>query len=142
MHFEKDFIDFLVVNGIDAESWESLKKNDVEKAAQIVDLFSDVVFEQVLRKVSYLEKADEAVLQFVHCSEEQMELIALKRTSKNINLLKTPFDQLRLDDIEIIRGSKGYQDLREIDLFGMIMKGYHPSKGESWNVLNQKLSTE
>lgn len=52
--FEKEFIDFLIVNGIDASGWEKLKEEDKDKAERIVELFSDVVFEKIMRKTTYL----------------------------------------------------------------------------------------
>ena len=52
---EKEFVDFLVVNGILAEDWLKLKETDPDKAEQMVDLFSDVVFEGILRKTDFIE---------------------------------------------------------------------------------------
>ena len=52
---ENEFIDFLVVNGVIADDWEQLLANDVEKSNQIIDAFSEVVFEGIMRKTQFLE---------------------------------------------------------------------------------------
>lgn len=139
-HFEKEFIDFLVINGIDADSWEVIKVESPQKAGQIIDLFSDVVFEQVLRQVFFLEKVDDAVLQFVKCGDDHLELIALKRKSLQTELKSIPLKKIKFEDVDIIKGSKDYQEIREIDIFNMITQGYSPSKGEGWEHLKEHLS--
>jgi len=52
---EDEFIDFLVVNGVIADDWEQLLANDVEKSNKIIDAFSEVVFEGIMRKTQFLE---------------------------------------------------------------------------------------
>ena len=52
---ENEFIDFLVVNGVIADDWEQLLANDVEKSNKIIDAFSEVVFEGIMRKTQFLE---------------------------------------------------------------------------------------
>ena len=55
---EKEFVDFLVVNGIVAEDWIALKENEPLNADKIIDQFSDVVWEGTLRKLKYLNKIE------------------------------------------------------------------------------------
>ena len=45
---ENEFIDFLVVNGIIADDWRHLLAHDLEKSNQIIDAFSEVVFEGIM----------------------------------------------------------------------------------------------
>ena len=52
---EKEFIDFLVINGIPAEDWEKFKKEDQNKVEELLDLFSDVIWEDVLTKTKIVE---------------------------------------------------------------------------------------
>ena len=58
--FEKEFIDYLVVNGITADDWEKIKSEDQFKAEQIMALFSDVVFEKIMRQTQFLNKIEVA----------------------------------------------------------------------------------
>ena len=52
---EKEFIDFLVVNGITAPDWEQMKKDNPENSDQMIELFSEVVFEGIFRKTKFLK---------------------------------------------------------------------------------------
>ena len=45
-HLEEDFKHFLIVNGVHAEEWEALNNNDVDKAVQLVEVFSDTVLQK------------------------------------------------------------------------------------------------
>jgi len=58
VEFEKEFIDYLILNGIDAPAWQKLKAEDKEKAESIVELFSDVIMEKILRKTKYLYRLE------------------------------------------------------------------------------------
>ena len=138
--FKKEFVDYLVVNGIAADDWSTIKTDSPKKAAQIIDLFSDVVFEQILRNVSVLEKHDPAVLQHITCTENEMLLIAIKRKETNLDLTATALSQIELDQVEIIKGSKPYQGNREAELFEMISSGYIPTKGEAWKAIIEQIS--
>ena len=54
-NFETEFVNYLVVNGIAADDWVKMKDQEPEKASKIVELFSDVIMEGVLRKVNFVE---------------------------------------------------------------------------------------
>lgn len=86
---EKEFVEFLALNGIPADEWERLKKEDMDKVEQVIDHFSDVIWEGVLRKTEMVEhrRADKLTL----CKIVDGELITLlmKTTDVNIDLTKT-----------------------------------------------------
>lgn len=75
---EKEFIDYLVVNGIVAEDWLLMKKNDIEQAEAIVATFSDVVFEAILRKAKYLEVRGSHFMYTYQCNENNLVLVAME----------------------------------------------------------------
>ena len=41
---KEEFVQYLVANGVDAELWEQLKKDEPEKSDLFVQQFSNVVF--------------------------------------------------------------------------------------------------
>jgi len=45
---EKEFIEFLVINGITADEWQKIKASEPEKTKKFIELFSDVVFEKLM----------------------------------------------------------------------------------------------
>lgn len=52
---EKEFINFLIVNGIDAKQWEGIKHTNVSLANELIATFSDFVLESIFKKATYIE---------------------------------------------------------------------------------------
>jgi len=117
---DKEFIDFLVVNGITAKDWINLKENEPLVANEIIDQFSDVVWESILRSTSYLQKIEENKAYYFKCDKNTIHLIMVDDTS---NLKKST--------------EKKYTKIRELEIFEMIKKGCQISDGKYFELLNQ-----
>jgi hypothetical protein len=117
-HLEKEFIDFLVVNGIVAEDWVKLKESDSEAASQIIDQFSDVIWEGVLRKTQYLEKKETQVVYFFKCDADKLHLIKVSNIDGKM-MQQT--------------ASKDYIKNREDEIFDLIKSGCEITDGEGYN---------
>ena len=127
--FEKEFIDFLVVNGITADEWVDLKSNDKEKAELIIDKFSDVIFESILRKVNYLEFISAKSIKCFQCVKDKMVLVGID-APKNSNIDFTKSIPTTFDDLEVYTTEKSYLKQRELELFNLIESGAQISRGE------------
>ena len=103
---EKDFIDFLVINGITADDWVQLKDKDASAAEKVIHQFSDVVWEQTLRTTKYLVKRESSKVYCFYCGENEIALKLLDRTNNSLKQTK-----------------KNYAKTRELELFEMIEKG-------------------
>ena len=75
LDFEKEFIDYLIVNGIDAREWESMQSSNKEDYNRIIELFSDVVFEKILRQTRFLINVKWPYLFSFHYREKGADLI-------------------------------------------------------------------
>ena len=75
---ENEFIDFLVVNGVIADDWEQLLANDVEKSNQIIDAFSEVVFEGIMRKTQFLEYRSVGELITFSCTADLIYMAGIR----------------------------------------------------------------
>ena len=75
---ENEFIDFLVVNGVIADDWEQLLVNDVEKSNQIIDAFSEVVFEGIMRKTQFLEYRSKGELITFSCMADLIYMAGIR----------------------------------------------------------------
>ena len=144
-HLEKDFVDYLVVNGITADVWEDLKKNELEKAEQIIDSFSDVVFESVLRKAKYLEIKAPNFIYCYQCNAETIVLVAIETPEStevdftDINYvakaMKNPPKSL-----SIYSQTKKYSKERELEMFQMLQGGCSLSDGTLFKSLSLVLA--
>lgn len=131
---EKEFIDFLVVNGITADEWEKIKLNSQDKANAIIDQFSDVVWEGSLRKASYLEHNTGSAIYCFHCKNEDIDLIIVR--SKNGQEIDLNELSSSTQSINIQTASKAYTKVREEEMFDLIKNGAQLSKGVLYTQLS------
>ncbi|MEL6926072.1 MAG: DUF6495 family protein [Bacteroidota bacterium] len=137
---EKEFIDYLVVNSITGDDWVKLKKENLAKAEKIIDLFSDVVFEGVLRKVQYLEFRGQKVLRTFQCLADQIVMVAMEAAPESTADFNDPQFIARAstnppEGLKIYTSSKAYEDTREMELFKMIESGCSISDGKLFKAL-------
>src|SRR5690606_4170407 len=66
----KEFINFLATQSITADEWNDIKQNKPQVAEQELDVFSDLVWEGVLTKVTYIEHISHQQMHLFHLNEE------------------------------------------------------------------------
>ncbi len=131
----QEFINFLATQSITAEEWEEIKTNKPEAAEQELDVFSDLVWYGVLDNVEYLEHISPQQLHLFKCNEKEMQLIALKLKTQDVDLTtKEGFQWLRenllSDTIEFYNANKPYSEDKHQDIFNIIQQGANITKGE------------
>ncbi|GFD76706.1 DUF6495 family protein [uncultured Tenacibaculum sp.] len=140
----EEFARFLASQNIDKKEWDELKKEKPHVAEDEMNVFSDVVWDDVLTKTEYLEHFSPDLVNLFKCEENEMHRIVIK-IDKEINvleqegfewLLKNPNDEA----IEFLRGSKAYQEERNVEIFDLIEKGSTISKGELYEYFDRLTS--
>lgn len=124
--FEKEFIDFLVLNGIVAEDWEALKKEKPQQASKMVDSFSDAIYAGMMRKVKYLERITKSEIMCFYCQQEQIVLVGLETTNPSVDFTTvTDFSDIKSisQNIQVYTTTKSYSKIRELEIFELIEKG-------------------
>lgn len=136
----EEFARFLATQNIDKKEWDELKKEKPNVAEDEMNVFSDVVWDDVLTRTEYLEHFSPRLVNLFKCEKNEIHRIVIK-IEKEINvleqegfewLLKNPND----DALEFLRGSKNYQEERNIEIFDLIEKGSSISKGELYEYFN------
>ncbi len=139
-----DFVQFLASNEITADEWERYKEEDPEKAEELIDIFSDMVFDRVLDKLEYLEHWSPSAIKTFHCGPEKMILYGLDLPEgSNVDLtdeaqikaLQNGHIPEHFPNMEIFRGEKGYEGDRKAELFRMMQEGCQIAEGELFNTL-------
>ncbi|MDN5213794.1 DUF6495 family protein [Fulvivirgaceae bacterium BMA12] len=125
---EKEFIDYLVVNGITADDWGKIKDEDSSKAAQIIELFSDVVFEGIMRKVKFLELRTRSELKVFQCLADKLVLVGMSaEPNQEVDFTNPDFVKNAMVEppsgLKVYTSEKPYEDKREIELFKIIQAG-------------------
>ena len=130
---EKEFIEFLVINGITADQWEVLKKEAKEKAELILEQFSDVVWEGVLRKTQFIEHRSSQEIRAFQCLPGKMVMMGLKIEDDSVDL-RTPegFKKVKSEapSTSVYTAEKVYHKKREEEIFELIQSGSVISDGK------------
>nr|WP_299204980.1 DUF6495 family protein [uncultured Brumimicrobium sp.] len=139
---EKEFVEFLVLNGIPAEDWEKMKKNDVEKVEGIIDQFSDVIWESVLRKTEMVELRRKDTLTVCRVVEGELSTLVIKTYDGDIDLTQANEVENALSDLENyevnVRVDKITKPVTE-QLFELLQIGFYITKNEKYKEVIDKL---
>ncbi len=142
--FAEDFKQFLIVNGVHAEEWEEMNKNDKAKAVKFVELFSDTVLQKVYEKIQFLEfRAEDSCMVFKF-NKENIELISISRKEGSNVSLETPesiHEALKNspEQLTIFKTQTNYSKEREMEVHDMIQQGCVHSDQTFWDSLEKVL---
>lgn len=143
---ENEFINFLATQTITAEEWKKIKSETPELAEQELDIFSDLIWEGVLKQTNYLENISPQEIFLFKVGEETMDLIAIKieAISKDITTaegFKWLSENIASDKVSIYTASKPFSKERNIELFEMIQQGAEITKGELFAAFKEILNS-
>lgn len=137
----EDFALFLASNSIDKNEWDQIKEENREKAEEMLDIFSDMVFEKALSSCKYLERITETEIHTYQFHPEQAHLISVRMANGaegdflNGNMSDLFMNLLKNKQLEVIQGTKKYEDKRELEMFKEVEKGAAFSKGDLYQSL-------
>ncbi len=130
----EDFIKFLAVNGIDAESWVDLKTNQPDTATGILESFSDMIFETILRKQMFVEMWSDKSVHTFQFLKEKLVWVGLEFDESITQ--ETFISIAKKGRGKIVHSSKSYTQSREEDMFAMLQKGALMSDGELFKTIS------
>lgn len=140
----KEFALFLASQSIDINEWNSIKKDKPEVAEEALNIFSDMVWDDVLTKAKFVEHFSKTSINLFECKNEKINRIYIK-VNWDINLLEeegfkwlmsNPLD----NSVEIFKGSKTYSTKRNLEIFKLIEQGGALSKGEIFKYFKNLIS--
>lgn len=137
----QEFISFLATQSITAAEWDQIKKEKPEVAEEELDIFSDLVWEGVLDKVSYLEHFSPQQMFLFHITQVEIHLIAIKIENEAIDISTREGYQwlqknLMDDAVNLYTSTKAISEDRNKDIFALIQQGASITKGKLYNYFN------
>lgn len=143
----QEFINFLATQSITAEEWADIKTNKPEVAEEELDVFSDLIWEGVLRRVVYLEHISPQQMHLFHLRENDMQLIAIKLKIDTVDLTTSEgFEWFRAnllsDDVEFLTANKTYSEDKALDKFKLIQQGGVITKGDLYKYFEKLMGQE
>ncbi len=127
---------------IDVSEWEIIKKEKPDVALEELNLFSDLVWENVLSKTNYLEHFSEQNINLFKCEKNEIFRVVVQITKENFNFFNDKDFQWFIDNtndesIQFLKGIKKYDQERSLELFDLIQKGSVISDGKLYeNIYN------
>ena len=141
-----EFINFLATQSITGEEWKTLKKEKPTVAEDEIDVFSDLIWEGVLGKVTYLENISAQNMHLFQCSDKEMKLLSVKIMNPDIDLTsELGFNWFKKnwqsDFVEYLTASKAYSEEPSLDKFKLIEQGAGITKGELYQWFEKIIDT-
>jgi hypothetical protein len=137
----QEFATFLATQSIDKKEWDEIKVKTPEVAEQELDVFSDLIWENVLTNAKYLEHFSKNHIFLFHCQENHIDSMVIKSLVSDIDFLQKSgmewlSDNLFTDTVEMLTGKKGYDGDRNTSIFNLIKEGAILSDGQLYLQIN------
>ncbi|MGY5351167.1 DUF6495 family protein [Wenyingzhuangia sp. IMCC45533] len=129
----QEFATFLASQQIDVKEWNEIKKSKPEVADEELNIFSDLVWEDVLTKAEYLEHFSKNSINLFYCTEGVIQRIMIKSNDESIDLASQEGIQVLLNNpkssqFEFFKGAKKYSKERNLEIFDLVLKGSNINK--------------
>ena len=139
------FAVFLAAQSIDKIQWDQIKSQNPSLTEELLDLFSDMVWDQSLDKIIYLENRSDHHLFLFKCEDTRIDLILIKLEEDCPSLMQKDYKQWleeHLSDprVAFFVSSRSFQDDFKAEKFKLINKGATFSEGETFEDLKSFLS--
>ncbi len=136
---ELEFKQFLIANGIYDLEWKKLNEESPEKAQDLVDLFSNVVLEKVLKKIEYIARRSPKNLDVFYFETEKAYLISLSTEGENIDFLNDNWNKLLVQHYQEVKYFKTDKIIknRPFEIFQLINNGCEIIDAKFYNLLNE-----
>ena len=131
----QEFATFLATQSIDKKEWDAIKTNTPEVAEQQLDVFSDLIWDNVLTNAQYLEHFSKNHIFLFHCQEKLIESMVIKSLVTDVDFMAKEgmvwlSDNLFTETVEMHLGKKEYQEERNAAIFNLITEGAILSDGQ------------
>ncbi|AWH86189.1 hypothetical protein HYN59_14200 [Flavobacterium album] len=135
-----EFINFLASQSIDKTEWDTLKKEKPEVAEQEIDVFSDLIWENVVSKAEWLEHYSKNHIFLFKLDQEKMESIVIHAHTPIADFLTEGGlqwlnENIFSDEVQIQRGAKPFSQERNDEIFSLIEQGAILSDGTLYKQL-------
>lgn len=142
----QEFINFLASQSITAKEWEEIKRDKPEVAEDEMDVFSDLIWEGVLDKVTYLEHFSTQQMFLFEITQVEINLIGIKIENEAIDITRREGYQwlqknLMDDAVNLYTSSKVLSQDRNKDIFALIQQGSVITKGDLFQYFDKVVNS-
>ncbi len=129
-----EFIRFLASQNIDKAEWDALKAEKPEVAEQELDVFSDLVWDEVITKAQWLEHYSKNHIFLFKINADAMQSIVIHAHTPHADFLTEGGlqwlnENIFSDEVKVTRGQKSFGEDRNAEVFSLIEQGAILSDG-------------
>jgi hypothetical protein len=144
---ESEFVHFLATQSITGKDWEALKKDDPLKAESLLEVFSDLVFDRILKKVSLLEMRTKDQIRLFKFYEDHVLMLGLHTKEGSTIDFREVNTELNLSEsihkVQLMRAEKKYRKEKAEEIFALLDSGCLIQRDETlFNTLFELLKKE
>lgn len=137
----QEFTNFLATQAIDKAEWDKIKLEKPDVAEQELDVFSDLIWEGVLSRATFLEHFSKNHIFLFECFDTHVQSIVLKSLVTEVDFLTRDglqwlSDNMFTDTIEMKVGKKEFTEERNSSIFQLIQQGAFLSDGQLYKQIN------
>ena len=141
----EEFSKFLATQQIDVKEWDLIKKEKPNVAEEELNLFSELVWENVLNKINYLEHFSKQNINLFKCEDKEILRVVVQVQKPEFDFFnekdyKWFIDNTNDDSIQFFKGSKAYSNERNLELFDLIQKGSVISDGKLYENISKLIT--
>lgn len=130
----EEFAKFLASQEIDVKEWTKIKTSNPKLVEEELNLFSDMVWEDVLNNAQFITHTSHKVLNLFKCGKHKISRIVIKIDSEkdftNQDDLQWVLNNIHDSNVELLFGSKDYNSDRNLEIFKIIESGAEISDGK------------
>ena len=135
----------MAAQSIDKTQWNQIKSDNLSLTDELMDLFSDMVWDQSLDKITYLENRSDYHLFLFKCENARIDLILIRVEKDCPSLMDKDYKQWlakNLSDsrVDIFESSRTFQETLKEEKFKLMNQGAKVSDGETFEDLKSFLS--
>lgn len=148
---EPQFVRFLAAQSIPGEDWAKMKVTNETRANTLIDQFSNMVFDDVIKRTKFAEQRTERQLLTFRCGDEKLELRGLViegETSLDLRQ-EEPAEEmmakLKLSEanLKLISAERVYRPDRATEVFALLEQQAKISQGpEMFDLLDGMVESE
>lgn len=135
-----EFTNFLATQSIDKKEWEELKNNKPDVALQEIDIFSDLIWDRALTNVKFIDHFSKNHIFLFKCYDNYLESLVVITSNIEVDFFTSEgiewlSENLFSDAVEIQKGKKTVENMRNESIFEIIQNGGVISKGDLFSKL-------